>query len=77
MSIKRMKKYYKVLSNPWNFLDLQNEDFVSCSMSTYMDCEWGFLAQRCSFVRLLYILYHETCDKRKTFPLGSVCERVE
>ena len=75
MSIKRMKKHYKVLSSPWNFLDFQKEDFVSFSMSTDMNCEsfkWGFLAQRCSFVRI-YI----TCDKRKTFPLGSVCKRVE
>jgi len=80
MSIKRAKGYYKVLSSPRNFLNFKNENLVSLSTNNDIDREsfkWGFLAQKCSFVRVSYITYQKTCDKRKVFTLRPVCERVE
>ena len=66
------------LTQALEFLVSSKGNFISFSTSTNMDREslkWGFRTQRCSFVRVSYIT-RLVCDKRKTFPIVSIKNRV-
>ena len=72
--LKRQKKSYKALSRPCNFLDLQKENFISFNTVQEMICivnhsnwKWGYLPQRCSFVRVSYITNIVIRKKKKNF----------
>ena len=79
MSIKRRKGITKSYLGPGISCIFKRRLFF-VSLSTSNDMYWEsfkwvrvLLAQSCS--RLIYIIHHKTCGKRKTFLLGYLCER--